>query len=190
MKVQMPPFRPVSPSPAALISSVDAEGRPNLITLGEAFNLSIGIAGSPVIVGIAIAPARYSHRLIQDAGEFVLNLAPASLVEKVDRCGTSSGTVIDKFAAFGLTPLPAQKVRPPLVAECPLNLECKVVGIHSIGDHDLFLGEVLVQHVDADCLDAGGRLLVEKLDPLCYASGQYFALGRRLGHHGFTRPAK
>ncbi len=190
MKVQIPPWRPVSPSPAALVTSVDAAGRPNLITLGEAFNLSIGMGGHAVIVGIAIAPARYSHQLVREAGEFVLNLPTAGLVEKVDRCGTTSGTVTDKFAEFGLTPLPAQKVRPPLVAECPLNLECRVVGMHSIGDHDLFMGEVLVEHVDADCLDAEGRIDPARLDPLCYVHGQYFRLGERLGQHGFTRLVK
>lgn len=187
MKTQIPPFRPVYPSPAALVSCVDTDGRPNIITLGEVFNLSIGLGGAVVIVGIAIAPARYSHRLVREAGEYVLNLATATQAEVVDRCGTTSGAVTDKFAEFGLTPLPAQKVRPPLIAECPLNLECRVVGMHTIGDHDLFLGEVLVEHVDADCLDADGRLDTRKLNPLCYANGEYYTLGDYLGRHGYTR---
>ena len=64
-------YRPVNPSPASLITSVDEEGKPNIITLGEVFNISIK---QPVIVGNAIRPATYSHSLIQKSGEYVINL--------------------------------------------------------------------------------------------------------------------
>jgi flavin reductase (DIM6/NTAB) family NADH-FMN oxidoreductase RutF len=183
-KRSIEPFRPVYPSPAALVTAVDENGRANIITLGEVFNLSIA---EPVIVGIAIAKARYTHELISRTGEFVVNLPPARLLEKVDRCGSVSGRQVDKFAAFGLTALAATRVRPPLIAECPVNLECRLLGIEEIGDHDLFKGEVLVEHVDEDVLDASGRVQVSKLDPLCYMMGEYWSAGRKLGHHGFTR---
>ncbi|MGQ9524163.1 MAG: flavin reductase family protein [Armatimonadota bacterium] len=183
-KVARHPFRPVYPSPAALITSVDETGRPNIITLGEVYNLSIA---DPVIVGISIAPERYSHELIRRSGEFVVNLPTAAIFEKVDRCGSTSGRTVDKFAEFGLTALPAQQVRPPLIAECPVNLECRVEAIHTIGDHDMFIGRVLVEHVDADCLDASGRVQVERLDVLCYVHGEYWSIGSKLGTHGFTR---
>jgi flavin reductase (DIM6/NTAB) family NADH-FMN oxidoreductase RutF len=183
-KREIKPFRPVYPSPAALITSVAADGRPNIITLGETFNVSIA---EPVILGIAIAKPRYSHELITATREYVVNLATAALVEKVDACGTCSGRDVDKFAAVGLTPLPAAKVRPPLIAECPVNCECRVIGIQEIGDHDLFLGEVVAVHVDEDALDGKGRILGERLDPLCYLNGEYWSAGRKLGFHGFTR---
>lgn len=183
-KRSVKPFRPVYPGPAGLITSIAPDGRANIITLGEVFNLSIG---QPVIVGIAIAKPRYSHELISRSGEFVVNLPTAAILEKVDRCGSASGRDVDKFAAFGLTPLPAERVAPPLIAECPVNLECKLLGVTQIGDHDLFQGEVIAQHVDEDALDSEGRLRVEKLDVLCYLHGEYWSLGSRLGHHGFTR---
>jgi flavin reductase (DIM6/NTAB) family NADH-FMN oxidoreductase RutF len=186
-KRQVPAFRPVYPGPAGLITSMAADGRANIITLGEVFNLSIA---QPVIVGIAMAKQRHSHKLIMEGGEFVVNLPPASLVEKVDRCGTMSGRDVDKFAAVGLTAIPATRVRPPLIAECPVNLECRLLGVEEIGDHDLFRGEVLVQHVDADKLDDSGNILVERLDVLCYMMSQYWTVGRKLGEHGFTRRAK
>lgn len=184
MKVTRHPFRPVYPSPAALITSVDEHGRPNIITLGEVYNLSIA---DPVIIGVSIAPERYSNQLIRGRGEFVVNLPTSAIVEKVDRCGSTSGRTVDKFAEFGLTPLPAQQVRPPLIAECPVNLECRVEAVHTIGDHDMFIGRVLVEHVNADCLDPSGRILVERLDVLCYVQGEYWSMGKRLGTHGFTR---
>jgi flavin reductase (DIM6/NTAB) family NADH-FMN oxidoreductase RutF len=183
LKVVKTPVRPVYPSPAGLITSVDNAGRPNIITLGEVYNLSIL---APVVVGVSIAPERYSHGLIKTSGEFVVNFPTTSILEKVDRCGTVSGRTTDKFSVIGLTPLPARKVSPPLIAECPLNLECLVEEVRQIGDHDMFIGRVLVQHVDSSCLDQDGRILVDKLDMVCYAFGEYWSLGRRLGAHGFT----
>ena len=178
------PFRPVYPSPAALVTSVSEEGRPNIITLGEVFNISVR---SPVILGIAIAKPRYSHQLISATGEYVVNLPTASMVEVVDRCGTVSGRKVDKFAEFHLTPVPAEKVRPPLIAECPISIECRVVGIHEVGDHDLFLGEAVAEHVAEQALDEDGRVRVDELDPLCYMHEEYWSCGARLGRHGFSR---
>ena len=84
-KRSIKPFRPVHPSPAGLITSISAAGKPNIITLGEVFNVSIR---SPVILGIAIAKPRYSHELISATREFVINLPTAAMLEAVDRCGT------------------------------------------------------------------------------------------------------
>ena len=182
-KRSVKPFRPAYPSPAALVTSISPDGRPNIITLGEVFNISIN---EPVILGIAIAKPRYSHQLISATREYVVNFPPSSLVETVDRCGSVSGRNVDKFAAFQLTPVPATHVRPPLIAECPLNVECRVIGIQEIGDHDLFLGEAVAQHVAEEALDDYGRILVDKLDFLCYLHSEYWSCGRRLGRHGFT----
>ena len=177
MKKQIKAHRPIYPTPAGLVTSCDADGKPNIITLGEVFNLSIS---SPVVVGLAIAPQRYSHQLIRQSGEFVVNLPTAAIFEKVVQCGSASGRDIDKFEAFGLTPMPAQKVRPPLIAECPVNLECLVVGFKSCGDHDLFEGRVLVQHVDEGMLNADGSIAVEKLDGFAFVLGQFWSFGRLL----------
>jgi flavin reductase (DIM6/NTAB) family NADH-FMN oxidoreductase RutF len=183
-KTQITPQRPVYPSPAALITSFAADGRPNVVTLGECFNVSIF---RPVIMGIAIRTATYSHRLIRERGEFVINLPTAALVRKVDAVGMVSGRDCDKFETIGLTPQPAREVAPPLIAECPVNLECRVLSEQQVGDHQLFLGEVLVQHVDEDKLRADGRPDPEKLDMLVYAENTYFSAGRVLGRLGMSR---
>jgi len=174
-------MRPVFPSPAGLITMVDAAGKPNIITLGEVFNLSVA---KPVIIGIAIAPMRYSHELIRATRQFVVNLPRASMLEQVLKCGTSSGRVVDKFKAFGLTPLPAAKVRPPLIAECPINIECELMGDPiSIGDHDLFRGRVVAEHVDEACLTPEGKIDVDKTDMLIFAEWGFWAAGRRIGEY-------
>ncbi len=178
------PHRPVYPTPAGLITATDAGGKANIITLGEVYNLSIA---TPVIVGVGIAKERYTHRLISESGEFVVNLPSTRILDKVDRCGSVSGRQVDKFAAFGLTAVPATRVRPPLIAECPINLECRLMGIEEIGDHDLFRGEVLVQHADEELLDEAGKIQIDRLDPICYVLGEYWSLGAKLGSHGFTQ---
>lgn len=176
-KRQVKPHRPVYPTPAGLITSVDGTGRPNIITLGEVFNISIA---RPVILGIAIRKARYSHGLISETREYVVNLPTVDIVEKVLSCGRVSGRNVDKFERFGLTPLPAAVVKPPLIAECPVNIECKVTGIQVIGDHDLFLGEAVAQHVDEHVLDENGRIVVERLNGFAFVLGELWTLGHKM----------
>jgi flavin reductase (DIM6/NTAB) family NADH-FMN oxidoreductase RutF len=184
MKTEVKAYRPVYPSPAALITSVDAQGRPNVITLGEVFNISIR---EPVILGIAIRPATYSHGLISETGEFVINLPTAAIVDKVDGCGTVSGrTCHDKFREFGLTPIPSTKVGPPSIEECPVNIECKVLQRISVGDHDLFLGTVVAMRVDSDRLDENGNIANGSLDPVVYITGEYWSIGKSIGKFGFS----
>jgi flavin reductase (DIM6/NTAB) family NADH-FMN oxidoreductase RutF len=188
-KVQISSERPIYPTPAGLVTSVDAAGNPNIITLGEIYNLSIR---QPVIVGLGIAPARYSHQLICECREFVVNLPRASMLDQVLACGRVSGRQhLDKFALAGLTPLPALRVRPPLIAECPINLECRLLGDpQTIGDHDLFQGEVLVEHVDADLLDESGALRTAELDMLIFARWTFWTAGKRLGEINHPVPSR
>ena len=188
-KVPIKPYRPIYPTPAGLITSVAPDGKANIITLGEIFNLSLR---SPTIVGVAIRKARYSHGLITQSGEYVVNLPTTRILAEVDRCGSVSGRKVDKFAAFGLTPLPATVVKPPLIAECPVNIECKVIGMEEVGDHDLFKGEVVAAHVDEEVLDERGRVCLDRLDVICFMHsfdphGEYWSLGRKLGDLRFTR---
>ena len=176
-KVQVKPHRPVYPTPAGLITSVGSDGKPNIITLGEVFNISIS---SPVILGIAIRKERHSHKLISETREYVVNLPTQAIAEQVWFCGRTSGRTEDKFARSGLTPLPASMVRPPLIAECPINCECRVIGIQVIGDHDLFLGKVVAQHVDRNVLDENGQIDVEKLTAFAFVSGEFWTLGEKI----------
>ncbi len=85
----------------------------------------------------------------------------------------------------GLTPLPAQRVKPPLITECPVNFEYRLLDDpEPIGDHDLFKGEVLVEHVDADLIDEEGDLRVERLDMLVFARWTFWTVGKQIGVRG------
>ncbi|MBN1934239.1 MAG: flavin reductase family protein [Anaerolineae bacterium] len=176
-KTQVKPHRPVYPTPAGLITSIDAEGKPNIITLGEVFNISIS---RPVILGIAIRKATYSHGLIGQCGEYVVNLPTRAIAEQVWACGRVSGRSVNKFALTGLTPLPASVVKPPLIAECPVNIECRVIGIQEIGDHDLFLGEAVAQHVDEALLDDEGKIRIDRLNGFAFVLGEFWMLGEKI----------
>jgi flavin reductase (DIM6/NTAB) family NADH-FMN oxidoreductase RutF len=188
-KVPIQLFRSVYPTPAALITSVSVDGRPNIITLGEVFNISLS---QPPVVGIAIRKERYSHELISATKQFVINLPGDDILEETDRCGTCTGRDVDKFAETGLTALPALEVDPPLIKECPVNIECRLTGIQEVGDHDLFLGKVQAVHADQDVIDLNGHVDPAKLRAFCFMfnhghRGEYWSLGRKIGDLWFTR---
>ncbi len=135
-----------SPSRVVLAVSADKNGRANIIALGWKMFTSF----KPLMVAISVGKTRYSHKLISETGEFVLAVPGEDMAEEVLYCGTHSGRYVDKFKETGLTPMPASKVKPPLIKECIVNMECKVTGILDTGDHTIFAGEVLASWVSDD----------------------------------------
>lgn len=161
----------LSPLPVVMVSCGDIEGDMNIITLAW-----VGMAASePPAISIGVRPTRYSWGLIQRYGDFVVNVPDASQVEQVQYCGSVSGRNEDKFKNAGFTPVKGHRVRAPLIAQCPLNIECRVKGRFSIGSHDLFVGEILSAQGDADIL-TGGELDFTKYDPLAYFRGKYVGI--------------
>jgi flavin reductase (DIM6/NTAB) family NADH-FMN oxidoreductase RutF len=181
MKVIKPGTTALFPLPAVLVSCGVA--KPNIITLAWVGT----VCSDPPAVSIAVRPGRHSHGLIMEAGEFVVNLPTADQVEVVDYCGQVSGRDVDKWAACGLTPAPASKVRTPLIAECPIALECRVTHRLSLGSHDLFIGEVLAVQADAEVLTGPGGTDFEGAQLLAFVGGHYHRLGDRLGRFGDWR---
>lgn len=143
-------------SAVVLVTCVDRKGNANIITLGQYMPISF----NPPLVCIGVSPKRYSHDLIAESGEFVINVPSINLEKEAHFCGTNSGRDIDKFAETGLTKIPAKTVKPPLIEECYGHLECKVIQKHVYGDHTLFVSRVLNATVNEDVLTEG------KLDPL------------------------
>ena len=116
----------------------------------------------------------------------MINLTTEKLVRATDWCGVKSGRDVDKFAACGLTAAAASKVGAPLLAESPLNMECRVTQIIPLGSHDLFLAEVVACDVEESLLDEKGKLCLDKAGLLAYSHGEYFALGKQLGTFGYS----
>jgi flavin reductase (DIM6/NTAB) family NADH-FMN oxidoreductase RutF len=183
-KVKKQPFTALYPVPAVMVSCADgAGGRPNIITLAWVGTL----CSEPPIIGIGIRPHRYSHGLIKKSREFVINIPSADQVKALDYCGIYSGRDVDKFKATGLTPQRSQMVTPPGISECPVNIECKVKDIISLGSHDLFLGEVVLVQVDEEILTGRGRIDYIKAAPIAYNIPEYWGIGELLGLHGLSR---
>ena len=147
------------PKMAALVTVMDKD-KPNIITLAWHSPLSF----NPPLYGISMDPKRYSHNLIMDSKEWVVNFAPFSIVEKLHYCGRHSGRNVDKFRETGLTPVPAEKVSAPLIKECYSHLECRLAETKKYGDHTLFVGEVVNVAADEGAFD---RILKNVL-PVCY----------------------
>jgi flavin reductase (DIM6/NTAB) family NADH-FMN oxidoreductase RutF len=124
--------------------------------------------------------------MVKDLGEFVVNIPSASLVKETDHAGLVSGRDVDKFAKLGLTAEAASKVKPPLIRECPVNIECKVRQTLSLGTHDMFIGEVVAVHVDESVLTDKGRIDFAKAAPFVFAQGEYWSLKDRMGSFGFS----
>lgn len=145
-----------------LLGTADAEGKPNVMTIGWG---TVGsIWGKPVFL-VLVRPSRYSHRNIEATGEFTVNVPAAGMSSAVLFCGTHSGRDCDKFRECGLTPEPGKKVRAPIIRECVVHYECAVVHRNDVqppslaGEirsssysdreyHRIFWGEILACRVD------------------------------------------
>lgn len=152
-------YRILHPRLVVLVSCVDKAGKANVITLAWSMPVSI----DPPFVAISIAPRRYSHELIKETKEFVVNLPTINLVRETLFCGRVSGRDHDKFEEAKLTPLPAKIVKSPLINECVAHLECKLHKQITVGDHTLFIGEVVAAHVNEGVFRRGYDLQKVKL---------------------------
>ncbi len=124
--------------------------------------------------------------MIRETGEFVINLTTAELAFATDYCGVKSGRDVDKLRTLKLTPLPADKVRAPLIKESPVNIECQVTQVIQLGSHDLFLAKVAAVHADEAYMDEKGKFSFEKAQPIVYSHGSYYMLGKKLGTFGYS----
>ena len=182
-KASWKPSNLLYPVPAVMVSCARPGERPNIITVAWTGT----VCSEPPMLSVSITPKRFSHDIIRDTGEFVVNLTTEKLVRAADLCGVRSGRDTDKFVAAGLTPEAAPHLSAaPAILESPVSLECRVKEIIPLGSHDLFLGEIVGVLVDESFLDGKGRLALEKTGPAVYSHGFYYRLGKELGRYGFS----
>jgi len=140
-----------------LLVSQGKQGPPNAMAIGWG---QIGIIWGKPIFTVLVRPSRYTYKLIEETENFTVNVVPPELKDLVQYCGTASGRNHDKFREKGLTALPSSKVKTPMIRECILHYECKVIykndlipseletsiipGFYPKGDfHRVYLGEIL-----------------------------------------------
>ncbi len=112
------------------------EGQRSICPVGWTMRTS----STPPMMAVSVAPSRFTHWLIDGAGAFVLAYPGRDLAQATQYCGSHSGRDVDKFAYAGVTALPGQRVAAPVIAECEVNLECRVVDRFTTGDHSIFVG--------------------------------------------------
>ncbi len=170
------------PVPAVMVSLLDENKKPNIITVAWAGT----VCSDPPMVSISVRKNRYSHAGLVQNREFVINLTSRNIVRETDFCGVRSGRDIDKFKECGLTPIPSETVSAPSIEESPVHIECKVTQILELGSHDMFLAEVTCVRFNETLLDETGRFHMDAADLVAYSHGSYHALGDLLGTFGYS----
>ena len=170
------------PLPVVMVSMADEEGKTNIITVAWAGT----ICTNPPMLSISVRPERYSYDILKRTGEFVVNLTTEELAYATDYCGVKSGRDVDKFREMKLHVEKASQVRAPLIAESPVNIECKVRKIEELGSHHMFIADVVAVNVDEAYLNEKNKLELEKSKPIIYSHGEYYGLGNLLGTFGYS----
>lgn len=176
------PGNMLNPVPAVMVSVTDKEGKSNIITVAWAGT----VCTNPPMVSISVRPSRYSYQILEETGEFVINLTNESLVKACDYCGVVSGRDVDKFAKTGLTPIPMEHVHAMGIDESPVNMECKITEKRELGSHTMFIAEIVGVTVDDQYMDENGKFHINESGLVMYSHGEYFALGKKLGKFGYS----
>ena len=187
-KSDFKPGNMVYPVPAVLVSVGDRDGHTNLLTIAWTGT----ICTDPPMAYISVRPSRYSYEMIRSSGEFVINLTTEKLVRAADFCGVRSGRDTDKWKECSLTAAPAKSLQyAPILADSPVNIECKVENTLELGSHDMFIARVTAIQVDSAYMDDKGRFDLNAAGLIAYSHGEYMTLGEKLGTFGYSvRKAK
>lgn len=163
-------YRLMHPMHTVLVSCVGKAGKPNITTLAWAMPTSM----NPPLVAISLAPGRHSHTLIEESGEFVVNIPTMEILQAVYACGSLTGRSFDKFKKANLTPMPSKKVKAPSIRECVAHVECTVEEKFTTGDHTLYVGKIVDAYADQGVFADGFDLKKARL--LYHVGGNNFAL--------------
>lgn len=173
----------MAPVPAVMVSCGREGETPNIITIAWT-----GIVNSnPPMTYISVRKERFSHEIIADTKEFVINLTTEELAFATDWCGVKSGRDFDKFREQKLTPVTSEKVSCPSIGESPLSIECRVTEVKELGSHDMFLAEIVSMTAQEELMDENGELHLEKAGLMAYSHGHYFPVSsREIGRFGYS----
>lgn len=130
----------LEPGPVVLLTTADRADRANVMTMSWHMMMEF----TPPLVGCVVSEGNHSFKALRATKECVIAIPARKLAAKVVQAGNCSGRdVADKFAAIGLTPLPARMVSAPLINDCFANLECRVVDTRMVTRYNMFVLEVV-----------------------------------------------
>lgn len=183
VKVTWKPGTMLFPLPVVMVTCGDRESISNIITIAWT-----GIVcTNPPMCYISVRPERFSYPLLEKYGEFGVNLTTKDLAFATDWCGIHSGKDVDKFKEMQLTPFAGTLIKAPLIAESPVNLECKITEIKPLGSHHMFLAEIILVHASQCHVSTKTEAFhLDRANPICYSHGKYFQTGQFIGNFGFS----
>ncbi|MBI4294674.1 MAG: flavin reductase family protein [Chloroflexi bacterium] len=164
----------VSPRCTVLVSTIDAQGRPN----AAPFSFVTPVSASPPLILIVSVATRHTLANIRETGEFVLNLVSEALLEPVMICSKPFARGVNEIKEAGLTEKPSRVVKVPSIAECFGWIECRLAFEHVVGDRALVVGNVVnAEAKDETLID--GRLDIARVKPLLHIRGRRYVVGER-----------
>lgn len=173
----------LNPVPVVLVTCKNLEGKENVFTVAWTGT----ICSKPPMLSISIRPERLSYDYIKQTKEFIINLPTVKQTKATDYCGVKSGRTNDKIKEMGFTMIKGENVECSYIAECPVNIECRVKDIISLGSHDMFIADVLSSHINNDLIDDKNKIHFEWADLIAYSHGEYFPIPRTaIGKFGYS----
>ncbi|MFQ5996703.1 MAG: flavin reductase family protein [Dehalococcoidales bacterium] len=172
-KVTIRPDRYMYPRPTLLLGA-NIDGKANFLAIGGG-----GVANAePPMIGVPIRHNRYSLKGVQQNLTFSLNTPSVNLVRETDYCGIASGAKVDKVKVCQFKVFYGNLKTAPMIEQCPLNLECKVVQILNLGSHSFVIGQVEGAYITESCL-TDGKPDANKIKPIIFnlESAEYLAFG-------------
>ncbi len=152
----------VQPEVDLLVSCKGKDGKPNALAVAYACNCSF----NPPMVMVGVVPSRHSHKLIKETGEFVVNIPSEEQRDLYTYMGTKSGADENKFEEFGVAWEQGKKVAAPILTDCPVNIECKVVDSIVTGSHEMFVGEILAIQANEEMVSDEGAMIKKAFTPM------------------------
>ena len=173
----------IYPLPAVLVTTGATPEEYNMLTIAWTGT----ICTEPPMCYISVRKERHSYDIIRLTGEFCINLTTEDMAHATDWCGVRSGRNEDKWKATGLTPMTNPHVSAPIIAESPLSICCRVREVKELGSHDMFIADVVGVEADDRFIDPEtGKFSLDKANPIVYSHGEYYSLGKLIGHFGWS----
>ena len=173
----------IYPLPAVLVTTGATPEEYNMLTIAWTGT----ICTDPPMCYISVRKERHSYNIIRRTGEFCINLTTEDMAHATDWCGVRSGRNEDKWKATGLTPMTNPHVSAPIIAESPLSICCRVREVKELGSHDMFIADVVGVEADDRFIDPEtGKFSLDKANPIVYSHGEYYSLGKLIGHFGWS----
>ena len=181
-KTEWAPGNMLYPVPAVLVTSRSDDGKDNVCTVAWTGTIN----SDPPMVSISLRKSRLSYDNIRKSGVFAINITTESLAFAVDLCGVKSGRDEDKFKTAHLVKEKAAHIDCCMIAQSPVNLECRVKKSRDLGSHTVFLAEIIAVHVDDKFIDEKKKFRFNDSKPLVYVHGEYHGIGRYIGKFGYS----